>query len=86
MEKEINVKQIKQEILQAYFAKKSSDPKELKDPIPCHKTTNDIIDDLAPMVEISQSDVQKWMINHNFVLCTDIDGSVKWRIFEERQG
>lgn len=86
MEEKIKTSQVKQEILRTFFSDKSSAPDELKDPFPCNKTTLEIIDTLAPMVKLTEDDVLQYMVNNNFTPCTDADGSVKWRIFEERQG
>ena len=86
MERTIKTDQVKQEILRAYFDNKDSNPNELKDPFPCNKTTLEIIDALAPMVKLTEDDVLQYMVNHNFTPCADDDGSVKWLIYEERQG
>ncbi len=72
------------EVLDAYFTFRRNMPendpgfgKAIAEP----KTTDEIIDDLMPMMPISQKVVAGYMRSHEFGLTTIGDGSVKWAIW-----
>ena len=72
------------ELLDAYFTFRTNMPGE--DPgfgkaIAEPKTTDEIIDDLMPMMPISQKVVAGYMRSHEYGLTTIGDGSVKWAIW-----
>lgn len=72
------------EVLDAYFTFRRNMPEN--DPgfgkiISEPKTTDEIIDDLMPMMPISQKVVAGYMRSHEFGLTTIGDGSVKWAIW-----
>lgn len=72
------------EVLDAYFTFRRNLPEE--DPgfgkaIEEHKTTDEIIDDLAPMMCMSKSVVVDYMRNHDYHITTIGDGTVKWAIW-----
>ena len=86
MEQKINKDQVKREALQTYFLDKSSTCKERKDGeptvVPCFRTTQELIDELSPMVSIREEDVLEFMANHDYHMTTDEGGSVKWEIYK----
>ena len=72
------------EVLDAYFTFRrnlpENDPgfgKAFEEP----KTTDEIIDDLQPMMPLSQKVVVGYMRSHGFGMTTVADGSVKWAIW-----
>ena len=72
------------EVLDAYFTFRRNMPendpgfgKAIAEP----KTTDEIIDDLMPMMPISQKVVAGYMRSHEYGLTTIGDGSVKWAIW-----
>ena len=72
------------EVLDAYFTFRRNMPendpgfgKAVEEP----KTTDEIIDDLMPMMPISQKVVAGYMRSHEYGLTTIGDGSVKWAIW-----
>lgn len=72
------------EVLDAYFTFRrnlpGNDPgfgKAVEDP----KTTQDIIDDLRPMMLLSEKLVVKYMRIHAYGMTTMKDGTVKWAIW-----
>ena len=72
------------EVLDAYFTFRTNMPGE--DPgfgkaVAEPKTTDEIIDDLMPMMPISQKVVTGYMRSHEYGYTTVGDGSVKWAIW-----
>ena len=72
------------EVLDAYFTfrrnlpeKKSEKGPFVEDP----KTTDDIMDDLTPMMVMDKKIVVEWMRAHEYHITTAIDGSPKWAIW-----
>ena len=72
------------EVLDAYFTfrrnlpeKKSEKGTFVEDP----KTTDDIMDDLTPMMVMDKKVVVEWMRAHEYHITTAIDGSPKWAIW-----
>lgn len=72
------------EVLDAYFTFRRNLPdedKELGKAAEDHKTTDEIIDDLMPMMEIRKNVVVGWLRNHDYHITTIADGTVKWAIW-----
>ena len=72
------------EVLDAYFTFRvnlpDNDPgigKIISEP----KTTDEIIDDLQPMMPLSQNIVVGYLRSHGFGMTTVEDGTVKWAIW-----
>lgn len=88
MEQKINIDQVKKDALQTYFLDKSSTCKKDKDGeptmIPCFRTTQELIDELSPMVSLKEDDVLEFMANHDYHMTT-AGGSVMWEIYTEIQ-
>ena len=55
--------------------------KHLGKPVEEHKTTDEIIDDLMPMMYIKKEVVVGWMRSHGYGMTTIGDGSVKWAVW-----
>ena len=72
------------EVLDAYFTFRRNLPGEepgMGRPIEEPKTTEDIIDDLQPMMSLSKTLVVAYMRSHGYGMTTIGDGSVKWAIW-----
>lgn len=77
------------EVLDAYFTFRRPLPGEepgLGSPIEEPKTTDDIIDELLPMVALSKKVVVDYMRSHDYGMTTVGDGSVKWAIWRFVEG
>lgn len=70
---------ILQKILDAYFT--------FRQPLPCDgyinqpRTTEEIQDDLAAMMDISKMDIMNYMTEHGYNPMSEQDGTVKWAIW-----
>ena len=72
------------EVLDAYFLFRRPLPGEepgMGKPVEEHKTTDEIIDDLMPMMYIKKEVVVGWMRSHGYGMTTIGDGSVKWAVW-----
>lgn len=72
------------EVLDAYFTFRTNLPGEdpgMGKPIEEPKTTDEIIDDLTPIMPLSSKVVVGYMRSHGFGLTTIADGSVKWAVW-----
>lgn len=72
------------EVLDAYFTFRRNMPEkdnELGKAVEDHKSTDEIIDDLASMMLVEQGVVVSWMRNHDYHITTIGDGTVKWAIW-----
>ena len=72
------------ELLDAYFMFRRNLPSAeqgLGKAMEEHKTTDEIIDDLQPMMPLSQKVVVGYMRSHDYSMTTVADGSVKWAIW-----
>ena len=72
------------ELLDAYFTFRCNLPEKdsgLGKVIEDHKTTDDIMDDLQPMMFVSKNVVVGWMRAHDFHITTVGDGTPKWAIW-----
>lgn len=81
MEK-VTKEELMEKVLDAYFQFRSNVPefggsKLLED----KKTTQDIIDDLAPMMTVSETDVLNYLHDKGYQIMSMEDGSVKWQIW-----
>jgi len=72
---------MKSEVLQQYFSDKKTSGEGIT--VPCYRTTQDIIDELAPMMKMEEDDILSYMLNRDYLMITDIDGSVKWEMYRE---
>lgn len=75
---------IQVEVLDAYFTFRTNMPgddpgfgKASEEP----KTTEDIMDDLQPMLSVSKDMVAGYMRSHDYGFTTMPDGSVRWAIW-----
>lgn len=72
------------ELLDSYFTFRRNLPEEDKDlgrAVEEPKTTEDIIDDLMPMMNMSKDVVVGWLISHDYHITTVADGSPRWAIW-----
>lgn len=69
-------------LLDSYFQFRSNQPTEgyVKD----NKTTVDIHDDLSTMSYVSTDDINLYMMEHDYIMTTEEDGSVVWAIWRMR--
>lgn len=77
------------EMLDAYFMFSRPQPDEIPElgkPIEDHKSTEEIVAALMPMMRIKRDVVLLWMRDHDYSITIVGDGSVKWAIwrFAER--
>lgn len=74
-------------ILDAYFATRSNVPGESEATgrhlAPEYKTTQDIIDELMPMMPISQQILSKYLLMKDYTMATYDDGTIKWAILRD---
>lgn len=74
-------------ILDAYFATRSNVPGESEATgrhlAPEYKTTQDIIDELMPMMPISQQILSKYLLMKDYTMATYDDGTIKWAIWRD---
>lgn len=74
-------------ILDAYFATRSNKPGESeitgRHLAPEYKTTQDIIDELIPMMTVSPSIVSKYLLLKDYMMATYDDGTLKWAIWRD---
>lgn len=72
------------ELLDAYFTFRTNMPDEdpgFGKPVEEPKTTEDIMDDLQPMMPMSMDVVAGYMRAHDYGFTTLADGSVRWAIW-----
>ena len=48
-----------------------------------NKTTQQIVQELAPMMAIPADDIVEYMLEHDFSTFTEGDGSVSWTVWRE---
>lgn len=74
-------------VLNAYFDTRSNTPGESeikgKHLAPEYKTTQDIIDELMPMMAVSPGIVSKYLLLQGYTMATYDDGTVKWAIWRD---
>lgn len=72
------------ELLDSYFTFRRNLPEEgqaLGKTIEEHKTTDEIIDDLTPMMYVAKNVVVGWLRAHDYHITTVADGTPKWAIW-----
>ena len=72
------------ELLDSYFTFRRNLPEEDKGlgrAVEEPKTTEDIIDDLVPMMNMSKDVVVGWLRAHDYHITTVADGTPKWAIW-----
>lgn len=68
-----------QEVLDAYFQFRRNLPED--GAIQDYKTSEDIQDDLLPMLDLSKERIVEYLTDNSYNMVTDADGSVKWAIW-----
>lgn len=74
------------EVLTEYFQSRENLPGQSLTGLPLisdAKTTDEIVDDVYPMMEVDKNMLVVWMRTHGFHLTTMADGSVKWAIWRD---
>ena len=72
------------EVLEGYFTFRRNLPEEdpgFGKPVEEFKTTDEIIDDLMPMMYVSKGVVTGWLRCHDYHVTTIADGTLKWAIW-----
>ncbi len=71
-----------EKVLDAYFQLRSNVPEfGGKQLVEDNKSTQDIIDELVPMMTVSEEDVLEYLHTHEYQITSLEDGSVKWQIW-----
>lgn len=74
-------------ILDAYFATRSNVPGASEATgrhlAPEYKTTQDITDELMPMMSVSPHIVSKYLLLKGYTMATYDDGTIKWAIWRD---
>ena len=78
------IDQMKTEVLDTYFHNKTNLPKAEGETMSAHRTTQEIKDELAPMVELSDTEIIEYMRQKDYHFVNDDDGIVKWAIWYQR--
>ena len=76
-------------VLMAYFGQRQPEPlAELigmaADDVEEYKTTDDICDELRPILDIDKAAVADFMLKVGYTLAPYADGSVRWKIYRAR--
>lgn len=75
-------KEMIEKVLNAYFQFRSNEPEfGGKQLVEDNKSTQDIIDELVPMMTVSEEDVLEYLHTHEYQITSLEDGSVKWQIW-----
>ena len=77
--KEEDRKMMRRKVLDAYFALRLPMPQDGS--VQQDRTTEEIQDDMASMMDISKEEIMEYMTEHGYEPTTDSDGSVKWAIW-----
>lgn len=77
--KEDERKMMHRKVLDAYFALRHPMPQDGS--IQQNRTTEEVQDDIASMMDISKDEIIEYMNEHGYELTTDTDGTVKWAIW-----
>lgn len=75
---------VQAELLDAYFTFRRNLPEEdpgLGRAVEDFKTSDEIIDDLTPMMYVNKNVVAGWMTAHDYHITTVADGSPRWAIW-----
>lgn len=74
-------------MIEAYFSTRSPLPVNSlisgKPVLPDFKTTQDIVDDIMPMMPVDPALLVKYLNDNNYSTVTDEDGSLKWAIYRD---
>lgn len=70
-----------QKLLDSYFMFRDNLPREgyIQD----NKTTQQIMDELSPMMLLSTDDVVQYMLDHDYQMTTEQDGTVSWAVWRQ---
>lgn len=79
MSEQNDMKAIEQQLLDSYFNFRRNLPEAGF--IQENKTTEEIMDDLVPMLRLDADTVVKYMVEHEYNFTTETDGSVRWAIW-----
>ena len=76
--------QYQAELLDSYFYSRRNLPEEvpgLGKAVEDYKTTDEIIDDLLPMMYVKKDVVTGWMRAHDYHFTTAADGTPRWAVW-----
>lgn len=82
---EFSTEEIQLQMLDAYFHFRSNLPMQDEADRPYKqswKTTEDIAEELSSMISIPFSDIASYMMEHNYTVGTQPDGTVAWAVWE----
>jgi len=77
--KEEERKMMRRKVLDAYFALRQPMPQDGS--VQQNRTTEEIQDDMAAMMDVSKEEIIEYMTEHDYNPTTDTDGTVKWAIW-----
>ena len=77
--KEEERKMMRRKVLDAYFALRQPMPQDGS--VQQNRTTEEIQDDMASMMDVSKDEILEYMNEHGYEPTTDTDGTVKWAIW-----
>lgn len=72
-------KMMRRKVLDAYFALRQPMPQDGS--VQQNRTTEEIQDDMAAMMDVSKEEIIEYMTEHDYNPTTDTDGTVKWAIW-----
>lgn len=75
---------LEQAVLDSYFQTREPVRNELVCPLSERKTTEQIQDDLNPVLRISDTVIVDYMLRHDFQLVPEEDGSLVWQMYRMR--
>lgn len=78
------IDQMKTEVLDTYFHNKTNLPNAEGRTMSAHRTTQEIKEELAPMVELSDTEIIEYMQQKDYHFVNDADGIVKWAIWYQK--
>lgn len=78
---DFSMKNAKRDILKMYFMDKFNVPPA--EAVSYFRSTQEIRDELLPMVTLSEEDILEYMNENEFAIANDEDGSVKWAMWKE---
>lgn len=70
-----------QQLLDSYFMFRDNLPREGY--VQENKTTLQIMDELSPMMLLSTDDVVQYMLDHDYQMTTEQDGTVSWAVWRQ---
>lgn len=81
---ELAASKLEKTVLDSYFQTREPVRNELICPLSERKTTEQIQDDLNPVLCISDTVIVEYMISHDFQLVPEEDGSLVWQMYRMR--